>query len=103
MKTLTLLIIVAAMCGRQSMHPRGARLTKPEAISIAKQVATQHQEQLERYQMSERHYDGVSRHWKVWFHQKTPYTYGSPETYHYFGVTIDDQTGKTSYEPFALK
>ena len=103
MKVFSLLVLIAALCGCQGMHPREAHLSKREALSIAQEVATDHQERLERYRAPEVHFDTISGQWRVSFHQKTSYTYGRPETYNYFGVTIDDKTGKATYEPFVLK
>jgi len=82
---------------------QGAHLSRQQAVAIAKRVAVEQHEQLHKYRTPDASFYRATRRWQVGFRQKEPYTYGKPETYHYFAVTIDDKTGAATYEPGKFK
>ena len=96
MRLILLLLAAAVLCGCQTT--RTAHLHQREVIVIANKVGAAHQEQLDRYRRPEAHFYASRGLWIVSFRQKVPYTYGRPETYHFFAVHVDDKTGKGTYE-----
>lgn len=100
---LAFFLLIFTLCSCQVSRPGGANLSTLEAIDIAKTVAIENNERLETYKAPDATFDLERHRWLISFSKKRPYTYGQPDTYHYFGVDVDDKTKRATYHPFTFK
>ena len=88
MKIFPFLVALLVLCGCQTSAPRGARLTRAQAIGIAERVAAEQNQRLQDYRRPQVRFDSETRQWEVYF----PCRKNSGSTSG-FNVTIDDETG----------
>jgi len=93
MKIFALLAMTFMLCGCQTFAPFGAHLSRAQAISIAKQVAAEHNQRLQDYLRPEVRFDSQTGKWEVFFQRKNNSSG--------FEVEIDDETGHARYVPGA--
>ena len=103
MKTFSFLAILLVICGCQTTEQSHTRLTRAQAIGIAKELAIEHNERLADYRPPEVEIRGLnSDQWQLWFFLKKSAIMGKPETWRCFRVIIDDKTGVAKYDPMGL-
>jgi len=80
-----------------------ARISQEQVVGIARQVAIEHKERLEDYWPAKAEFDADTGKWIVVFGRKNLPVRERPDTYHTFGIRVDDKTGYAEYKEGMLK